>query len=134
MQTKRRSKVLDDRRLTSFWCDAQDRRTVNMSSKLERYRLVGLVAILGAYYLMLGLEIGGITGLIGIAGGVLILLALPLRTRSRPLASALLLIGATPVAVMLWWSVVVPVLALLTLVLGGVMLRRMPTKPRLMAP
>ncbi len=101
-----------------------------MVANVERYWLIGLVAILAVFYLALGLEIGGATGLVGMAGGVLIGAALIVRRRSRPLAGAFLLIGAAPFAVLLWWSVVVPALALVTLVIGGVLLLRTPTEAK----
>ncbi len=101
-----------------------------MVANVERSWLVGLVAILAVFYLALGLEIGGATGFVGMAGGISIAAALIVRRRSRPLAGALLLVGAAPFAVLLWWSVVVPALALVTVVLGAVLVLRTPSKAR----
>jgi len=73
-----------------------------MMATLDRAWIPGLAAILAGYYVVLGMVIGGTSGVVGIGGGLLIGVALVLRGRSRPIAGALLVAGAVPLAVMLW--------------------------------
>jgi hypothetical protein len=84
----------------------------------ERRRRLGLLALLGAYYVFLGATALGVAGALGILGGVLIWAAPAMAPRSRRAAGALLVAGALPFAVATWWSVVTPLIAVLALALG----------------
>lgn len=69
-------------------------------------------------YLYVGIGSHGLTRALALAGTLLILVALGTAGRSRPVAVALLVIGALPVAVVAWWSIVTPILAVLAIVIG----------------
>jgi len=84
----------------------------------ERVWRKSLVALCGAYYVFLGASALGIAGLLGILGGLLVWTALATASHSRVLALTLLTIGALPFAIVTWWSVVTPIVAVLVLVLG----------------
>jgi hypothetical protein len=103
---------------------AANREVEAMMANIERYWLIGMVGILAGCYLVLGTIVGGTAGVAGIIGGVLIVLALVFRGRARWIAGVLLLLGALPFAALLWWSVIVPILALVTLVLGVLVIVR----------
>jgi len=91
-----------------------------MIGTIERAWWPGLTALVAICYGIIGLEVGAAVGVTGVLGAVLIVTALGLRTRSRPLAGALLCAGAVPLAILTWWSLITPLLALLALVCGGV--------------
>ncbi len=95
-----------------------------MATKLRLSWMPALVAVLALYYLALGVVVGGGIGLVGIAGAVLISTALVMRPQSRWIAAILLATGAIPFAVLLWWSVIAPVLGLVTLIIGGALIVR----------
>ncbi len=90
-----------------------------MRTRLNLSWMTALVAILAAYYLALGGVVGGVIGLVGIVGAFLITSVLAVRSRSRLVAVIFLTAGAVPFGVLLWWSVIAPVLALVTLIIGG---------------
>jgi hypothetical protein len=89
-----------------------------------------LTGILGLLYLALGLTAHGLAGIAGIAGGLATLGLLALgghgrdrgrgrgRLSHRP-ALVLLAVAVAPFALLTWWSLVTPLLALLILVLGA---------------
>lgn len=78
----------------------------------------GLVALCGAYHVVLGATALGAAGILGVLGGALIWAAIATVRRSPGLAHALLLAGALPFAAATWWSVVTPVVAGLAIVIG----------------
>ena len=82
--------------------------------------LVGVVALL---YLWVGVATHGWDRVWGLAGGVVILVAVAVARRSFGVALALLVIGALPLAVATWWSIATPVLAILALILGWAAIR-----------
>jgi hypothetical protein len=96
-----------------------------MTGAIRRNWLIGLTAITALLYIYVGIGAHGLTRLLALAGGVLILAAA--AARSRPLAWLLLLAGALPVAVATWWSIVTPLLAVLALLFGWLVTRRPPT-------
>jgi len=91
-----------------------------MIGTIERAWWPGLAALVAICYGIIGLEVGTAVGVTGVLGAVLIVTALGLRSRSRPLAGALLCVGALPFALLTWWSVITPLLAILALICGGV--------------
>ena len=93
---------------------------------IRRNALQGLIVILGALYIYVGAYETGPTRFVGILGGLLIAAAALARGRSRLIAAALLLLGALPLAIATWWSIVTPLIAVLTLLLGGIILIRQP--------
>lgn len=57
----------------------------------------------------------GPIGILGIVGAASAIGALALRHRSRGLAAVVLVVGIMPFAVAAWWSVVIPLTAILLL-------------------
>ncbi len=73
-----------------------------------------LIAVLAVIYLAFG-AVAGPIGIFGITGAAAAIAALPLKHRSSGLAAAVLVVGITPFAVAAWWSVVIPLTAILLL-------------------
>jgi hypothetical protein len=97
-----------------------------MTGPVRRNWLIGLTAVIALLYLYVGIGAHGLTRLLALLGGVLILAAIVAAARSRPLARLLLLAGALPVAVATWWSLVTPFLAVLALLFGWMVIRSPP--------
>lgn len=91
-----------------------------MIGTIERAWWPGLTALVAIYYGIIGLEVGAAVGVVGVLGAALIAASPCLRSRSWPMASVLLCVGAIPFAILTWWSVITPLLAVLALVCGGV--------------
>jgi hypothetical protein len=84
-----------------------------------------LVATLGAYAVVLGATTFDIAGVLGVVGGLLtIALAVGAERVPRAFVIGGLALAVAPFAILTWWSVVTPLLALVTLVIGITMLRR----------
>jgi len=94
-----------------------------MNDTLRRTWPSVLVAILALLYLWIGVVAHGWDRLLGLTGGMLILTAVALARRSWPVATVLLVAGAVPLAVLTWWSIVTPILAVLALLLGWTAIR-----------
>lgn len=84
----------------------------------ERHWRIGLIVLCGFYYVFLGATALGVTGFLGIFGGLLICAAALAPLRSTSVAYGLLIVGALPFAVATWWSVITPVVAVMVIVLG----------------
>ena len=97
------------------------------NTALRRGWRLGLVVVIALLYAWIGLSAGGPGLVAGVGGAVLVVAVTLLGSRSRAAAIALLLVGAVPLAVLTWWSLVTPLLALLCLVLGWP--RTAPTTP-----
>jgi hypothetical protein len=84
-----------------------------------------LTAILGGLFVFLGATSPGIAGVIGIIGGVVVLAVLVASTwLGRRVSVLLLLVAVAPFAVLTWWSIVTPLIAVLAVVLGFVAIRK----------
>lgn len=94
-----------------------------MNETLHRNWPGALLAVLGFLYLWIGLAAHGWDRVLGVVGGVLILAAAAAIRRSATIALGLLLLGSLPLAVATWWSIVTPMLAILTLLMGSLALR-----------
>jgi hypothetical protein len=94
-----------------------------MTQTLHRIWLAALTAAVALLYLWIGVSTLAGERLLGFAGGLLILAALVAAPRFRTAAVVLLAVGALPLAVATWWSIVTPVLALLALLLGWAAIR-----------
>lgn len=81
-----------------------------------------LIAVLAAIYLAFGIVAGWI-GILGVTGAAAAIAALAIRYRSRGLAALVLLVGVAPFAVVAWWSVIVPLTAILLLAIELPLLR-----------
>jgi hypothetical protein len=87
-----------------------------------------LLAAVGLLYGWIGLATSGIDRVVGLTGAVAIVAAAALAAR-RWLAALLVVAGAVPLAVITWWSIVTPALAVIALGLTGPVLGR-PRGPR----
>jgi hypothetical protein len=101
-----------------------------MTRNLQQTWRTALVVVIAALYAWVGVSMHGPDQLLGLVGALLIIAALVVAPRSRPTATALLLLGALPIAVTTWWSVATPLLAVLCLLLGWPLpSRTSPTDP-----
>jgi hypothetical protein len=92
---------------------------------ISRHWLAALTVVLGAFYIFLGATALGIAGLLGIGGGITILASVALSSRMPTRVAALVLVAAAlPFAVLTWWSIVTPLLAILVVGTGSFSLRR----------
>lgn len=84
----------------------------------HRWR-VGLTAVLGGYYVFLGADaLPRVDGFVGILSGLAIWAALRVAARSHRLAVGMLVVGALAFAIVTWWSIVTPIIAILVLAIG----------------
>ena len=72
-------------------------------------------ALIALLYVWVGTAAHGLDQVLGLAGGLAILAAVAVARRSRAAAIALLVVGALPLAMVTWWSIATPVLAVLAL-------------------
>lgn len=99
-----------------------------MNPNMRRRWLSALTAVGALAYGWVGFNAQGLERPAGLAGAAAVLAALAVagfRT-GRPaalVAAALLVLGVLPLAMLTWWSVVTPLLAVLILVLGGARVR-----------
>jgi hypothetical protein len=77
-----------------------------------------LLAAVGLLYAWVGMATSGTDRVLGLVGAVAILAAAALAGR-RWAAAAMVVAGAVPLAVVTWWSIVTPVLAVVALGLAG---------------
>ncbi len=78
---------------------------------------IGLVLVIAVLYAWIGFSAHGLDRVLGLVGAVLIVGAVAAADRSRSAAIALLLLGTLPLAVVTWWSLATPLLAVLCIVL-----------------
>jgi len=83
------------------------------------------VAVLALFYLWIGFAAHGWDRILGLAGGVLIVVAVAIARRSVSAAYTLLVLGALPLAIVTWWSIATPVLAIVVLLLGWIAVRHL---------
>jgi len=89
-----------------------------MNETWRRTWPIVLVAAVALLYLWVGAAAHGWDQVWGLAGGLAILASVLVARSSFAVATGLLVIGALPLAVATWWSIVTPVLAVLALGLG----------------
>lgn len=92
----------------------------------ERHWRNALLALCGAYYILLGATALGVVGAVGILGGLLVWTAIGVAPHSHRAARILLVVGALPFALLTWWSAVTPLIAIVTLEIGHRVVRREP--------
>jgi hypothetical protein len=91
---------------------------------ISRHWLAALTVTLGAFYVLLGATALGVAGMLGIGGGITILAIVALSSRiPTRVASLVLAVAALPFAVLTWWSIVTPLLAVLVVAIGLFALR-----------
>ncbi|MFD4873078.1 hypothetical protein ACFWOB_06880 [Streptomyces sp. NPDC058420] len=96
-----------------------------MNETLRRTWPAVLVAVVALLYMWIGLTAHGRDRILGLAGGPVVLAALVAAHRSVPGALVLPAAGALPLAVITWWSIATPVLAVLVLLLGWFAVRNL---------
>ena len=96
-----------------------------MNDTLRRTWPSVLVAVLALLYIWIGIAAHGWDRILGLGGGVVILAAIVAARQAMPGAYALLVIGALPLAILTWWSIATPVLAILVLLLGWIAMRHL---------
>ncbi len=95
------------------------RETKEVAAAAERNWTAILTVVLAGFYVFLGATALGLAGTVGILGGLLAIALVARRgTLPRPLALTLLLAAALPFALLTWWSVVTPLIAVLLLACG----------------
>jgi hypothetical protein len=77
-----------------------------------------LVSILGVYEIVLALSARPAVMVSGILGGLFVAVAPWLVRRSALLATTLLIVGALVWAVLAWWSIIAPVIAIVAVGIG----------------
>jgi hypothetical protein len=91
---------------------------------ISRWWLAALTVVLGAFFIFLGVTALGVPGVLGIVGGVTILTVVATSSRiPSGVASLILVAAALPFAVVTWWSIVTPLLAIATIAIGWRALR-----------
>jgi hypothetical protein len=88
---------------------------------IVRYRWKILLGVLGAFEVWLAATAVGPARILGILGGLLVLAAAVLRP--RPWTLALVVGGVAPFAVLTWWSVTTPLVAVLAVGFAAVAAR-----------
>lgn len=96
-----------------------------MNKTLHRMWPSALLAILALQYVWIGTVAAGPDRLLGLAGGLIILAAVVVARRSAPAFLVLLVVGALPLGLATWWSIVTPALAALTVLLGWIAARHL---------
>ena len=108
--------------LIGLWSEASNVRAV-----FRRAWLGVLTLVLAIVYVFLGATALGVAGTLGILGGIAVVLALANAPRiPRRLRPVVLLVAVVPFALLTWWSVVTPLLAVLILAIGWPALNRPP--------
>jgi hypothetical protein len=85
---------------------------------VRRQWLRVLVSVLGAYEIGLAFTARPAIAALGVIGGLLVVAAPWVARRSTAWAVALLIVGTLPFAVLTWWSLIVPLVAVLALAIG----------------
>jgi hypothetical protein len=92
---------------------------------ISRHWLAALTVVLGAFYIFLGATALGVAGVLGIVGGITILAVIALSSRISPRVAPLVLVAAAlPFAVLTWWSIATPLLAIVVVAVGSFAPRR----------
>lgn len=91
---------------------------------VRREWLKGLVSLLGVFEIMLALSARPAVAGIGVLSGILVAAAPWVGGRLPVVGLGLLVVGTLPFALVTWWSVIVPVVAVLALAIGVPVLLR----------
>lgn len=89
----------------------------------------GLVSLLGAFEFLMAISAAPVSTMIVGIGGAIALMIGPWLT-SRMYFLSLLLLGTLPFAILTWWSLITPVLAIVALTIGLTILRDPVLPPR----
>ncbi|WP_353651338.1 hypothetical protein ABLG96_10875 [Nakamurella sp. A5-74] len=80
--------------------------------------LSALLTLLGAFVLMMALTAAPVTTIVGVIGGLVVMTGAWLPVR-RPVRMLLVAAGTLPFAVLTWWTLLTPALAVLALVVAA---------------
>ncbi len=94
------------------------RRRESMTQALRGHWPDVLLAALAIIYLTFGIVAGGVVGVLGVGGAAAVVAAMAVHERWRSGATTLIVLGAVPFAVAVWWTVVMPATAILILAIG----------------
>lgn len=87
-----------------------------------------LISVLGAFELLMAVSAGPpVTIAVGVAGGLVLMAAPWMPAPGVPalrLRAVLLVVGTLPFAILTWWSLASPLLAVLAFIIGLAALRR----------
>jgi membrane protein implicated in regulation of membrane protease activity len=97
----------------------------NRAATIRRWPILTAVLALGYLYIAVASPLPSIRWPT-LAGALLVLAALALAARTRPVALAALVVGAILPAALAWWSLVLPATALLILLCGTLAIRETP--------
>lgn len=76
------------------------------------------MSVLGGYEILLALSARPAIAVLGVIGGLLVAASPWVARRSTGWAVALLLVGTLPFAVLTWWSLIVPFVAVMAVAIG----------------
>jgi hypothetical protein len=102
---------------------------VNRAATIRWWPILTAVLALGYLYIAAASPLPSIRWPT-IAGALLVLAALALAARTRPVALAALIVGAILPAALAWWSLALPATALLILICGTLAIRETPRSGR----
>jgi hypothetical protein len=105
------------------------RRPGGVSSTVRREWLAGLLSLLGLYEIVLALSGRPVVAGLGVVSGILVVAAPWAGRRMLAAGLALLVAGTVPFAVVTWWSIITPVVALLALAIGVPVIVRRSRRP-----
>ena len=89
----------------------------------------GLVSLLGAFVVLMAVGATPISTLVlGVGGGLVVMAAPWVSTQTRPVVVVTMLMAALPFAIVTWWSIASPLVALLALTIGITTIRRDPVR------
>jgi hypothetical protein len=93
--------------------------TRDLSAVVRANWTPGLVSLLGAFVVLMAVSATPLpTAAIGVAGGLAVIAAPWLSPRTKPAIIAALLTAALPFAIVTWWSIASPLVAVLALTIG----------------
>ena len=89
----------------------------------------GLVSLLGAFVVLMAVSATPISTLVlGVGGGLVVMAAPWVSTQTKPVVVVAMLMAALPFAIVTWWSIASPLVALLALTIGITTIRRDPVR------
>lgn len=100
--------------LTAAAVDTRDLFTV-----VRRNRTRWLVSTLGAFVVLMAVSAAAaLTLVLGVVGGLAVMVAPWLHRRTKPVVVVTMLMAALPFAVITWWSIASPLVAVLAVIIG----------------
>jgi hypothetical protein len=93
---------------------------VAIAVAVARHLATILTAVLGVLCLALGMTAHGVAAVAGIVGGIMVIALVAMSARLRPaVLVADVALAITPFAAVTWWSIVTPLLAVVTVAVAG---------------